>query len=202
MNLISTDDLSRDLENRGVRFTQLSLSLPDSTTFEEWSEIGKKLCRAEHVMTWWIADWAAFGHKQWGKVKEFAEANNWVPKTVYNAARVAKIVESSRRREDLSFGHHEAVSLLPEREQSKWLEKAHLESWPIGSLRREIRTSLGRFDATKPDGPALHFAQGKSVTELLKWLQARPQEFWDDVNKAYWRSFLEPIVTFWMNNLE
>lgn len=197
MQLITQDNIAAELTQRGIQFSTLGLQLPEDTTEEQWAEIGKKLCRCNHVMNWWIADWAAFGDKQWGALKKFAELNGWAEKTIYNAATVARSVDTSHRREDLSFSHHEAVACLPAKKQRELLSRAHDEGLAVGPLRAVVRSCSGKEDANKADGVVMHWPQDKSVGNLVPWLKARPAEYWTPHAREWWKTYLKPLVEFY-----
>jgi len=212
--LITHDSLTAELDTRGIRYSQLSLEIPESTTFEEWAVLGKKICRTCHVMNWWVADWAAFGSVKWpgredngksehgngekhyGALKRFASANGWAAQTIYHAATTARRVEPCRRRQDLSFSHHCEVASLSPKKQTEWLTAAERESIPIGKLRSLIRRDQGKRDANKPDGVVINWPQNRNVEGLMEWLKARPKDFWTPEMRGWWKEFLRPLVEF------
>jgi hypothetical protein len=211
--LITQDSIIEELQIRGMTYTPLSLQLPANTTFEDWADIGKKLCRVGHVMNWWIADWAAFGNTKWpplgdgekqigseekhyGALKRFAEANGWAGKTVWNAASVARKVETSRRREELSFGHHECVSALPAAKQVELLQKASQDGIPVGQLRAMVKNMRGKVDAKKPDGLVFRHIFGH-IDVLMVFIRKQPESFWEPEIKARWKRELKELAEFY-----
>lgn len=141
-----------------------SLEISEEMTMDEWVFLGRDLYQGGQRMTWWLADWAAFGERRYGKLKEFCEANGMNYGTVRNLASVAGAVELSRRRDNLSFGHHVEVAGLEPREQTKWLGRAEKEKWAIVELRRQIRASTATDPPEKTLGPA---DQGVEVQKIF-----------------------------------
>lgn len=198
--------ISGQLVKEGAKFTPVELVLSEETTLDQWSAIGRRLCRTEQVVKWWLGDWAAFGagdkerkQKDWrkyGKLKEFAEANGIDYGTLRDLAWVSRSVPLDRRRDNVEWSKHREIAPLPAREQEKWLRKAEKEELPIAELRRQIRQSNGEENALEADGPLLKFAS-KSCDDLLHWLKSQSKEFWTEERRAAWRQRLEPIVEFW-----
>jgi hypothetical protein len=103
----------REILNMLPHATAVSLKLPENFSFEEWREIGHKLGRAERTLQWWIADWWVHGEHQYGERIQQVENFGLSFKTCANYGRVARAFrETSRRRELLSFAHHESVAAL------------------------------------------------------------------------------------------
>lgn len=179
-----------------VRFTPLGLEMPEGLPMEGWAAVGRRLCRADQVMKWWLGDWASFGERKYGKLKEFAEANGINPGTLMNLAWVAGAVAISRRRENLEWSKHCEVAALKPAEQAKWLAKAESEHLPVAGLRQQIRLARGEHNALQSDGPVVKFGL-KAADDLIAWLKGRPQEFWSDERCTEVRKRLEPIVEFY-----
>ena len=137
----------------GALATKTSLKLSEQTTIEQWAETGNMLYQAGQKMSWWLADWAAFGERKYGQLKEFCELNGINYSTISNAATTAKSVESSRRRELLSFSHHVEVSALKPKDQSRFLKMAEAEKLSVSELRKRIRQWQGEFGPEKTHGP-------------------------------------------------
>lgn len=208
-----------DLEQRGAFLSPLELKLPESLDMSGWAEIGRKLCRADQVMQWWLGDWAAFGLRKFegvnegrqkeegrmmkgeqrprrGALKEFAEANGINYQTLRNLAWVSSKVEMSRRRDKVEWSKHAEVAALPERDQSKWLAKAESENLPRSELRQQIRISQGENNALVSDGPAT-VSPRKFVDDLVGWIRKHPAESLVPEQRGIWRETLRPVVEFY-----
>lgn len=194
--MTTPDDLSLELAANGARFTTIELALPEDMALQEWAAIGRKLCRTGQVMMWWLGDWAAFGARKYGQLKEFAEANNLNYAGLRQAAWVSQSVELSRRRDNVEWSKHMEVAALKPKDQVKWLLKAETEGLSRSELRSQIRLSQGTQNALVSDGPQIKFIQ-KARDDLLHWLTHRPSDFWNTDRKEYWRNLLRPLVAFY-----
>ena len=108
-------------------------------SFEEWSSAGETLGRVEGAVHWWIGDWIRFGEAKYGeKYTEALERTGFQEVTLRNDVWVAGRFEMSRRRDILSWSHHQTVAHLEPAEQDKWLAKAADEGWSVVELRKAI----------------------------------------------------------------
>jgi hypothetical protein len=195
-NQIKELSLANELDVAGAQFRPLNLTLPESLSFEQWAEVGRNLCRSDQVMKWWIGDWAAFGLRKYGQLKEFAEINGINYQSLRDMAWVSEKVELSRRRDNLEWSKHREVAALEPKDQEKWLAKAEAEELPVVEIRRQIRQSQGVQNALQSDGPILKFAS-KACDDLVNWIRAQPEDFWNEERRTAWRLRLQPIVEFW-----
>ncbi len=179
-----------------ARFTALGLVMPEDMALEGWAAVGRKLCRADAVMKWWLGDWAAFGLRKYGQLKEFAEANEINYQSLRDMAWVSQSVALSRRRDNLEWSFHREVAALPAREQARWLDRAVDEKLPVAGLRQQIRLAKGEQNALESDGPAVKFAL-KSADDLEHWLKSRPAEFWTEERRVAVKERLSGIVEFY-----
>lgn len=189
-------DLQLELKAKGATFNALELVLPEDLAKQDWAAVGRQLCRADQVMKWWLGDWAAYGLRKYGELKEFAEANNINYASLRQAAWVCASIELSRRRDTLDWSKHMEVAALKPREQTRWLAKAEAEELPVAELRRQIRQAQGSQNALVADGPTVKFIS-KACDDLLHWLKRQPADFWTNERKAIWRKRLEPVVEFY-----
>lgn len=184
-----------ELKSSGATFTPLELKLPEAMPMQDWAELGRKLCRTDQVVKWWLGDWAAFGERKYGKLKEFAEMNNLNYQTLANLCWVSSSVELSRRRETLEWSKHAEVAALKPKEQAKWLAKAESGKWPVVELRKQIRLSGGEYNALKPDGKPIDFIFTR-LDDLTHWLFNRPADFWTADRRQIWRERTAKLVSF------
>jgi hypothetical protein len=121
--------------------TSHGLVLPDELSFEEWEEAGRFLGRLGNACAWAIGDWVLHGqYAGYGAKYETAlEQTGFEYGTLRNYASVAGRFELSRRRDKLSFGHHQAVASLGEREQEAWLDRTEEYGWSREELRERLR---------------------------------------------------------------
>jgi hypothetical protein len=128
--------------------TEVGLELPAGLPRAEWEQIGDTLHRIEKGVQWWLGDWWRYGEREYGEAAAQAVNVGVNLGTLQNAAWVASKVDSSRRREDLSFGHHQAVAPLEPDEQDEWLDKAAGSDMSVGELRGRIKNATR--DVTMP----------------------------------------------------
>lgn len=129
-----------------ARFENNTLIIDESVTQEEWKQLGHGLRQIEGCVQFWIGDWARFGDKKGfaGKYTdtkvydELEEITGLDRGTIQNYKSVAEKV-SSRRHEDLSFGHHMEVAKLSPEKQEEFLNKASEENLSVRDLRQAIR---------------------------------------------------------------
>jgi hypothetical protein len=191
-----TIDLTEAFGKTGASFTGLELKLPETLTLEDWAAVGRKLVRVDQVTKWWLGDWAAFGLRKYGQLKEFAEANGINYGGLRQMAWVSSSVELSRRRDNVDWSKHMEVAALKPRDQTKWLQKAATEEMPLAELRRQIRQSQATKNALESDGPTIKFIS-RACDDLIHWLTRQPADFWTTDRKAIWRKRLEPLVKFY-----
>ena len=82
------------------------MTLPDDLTYEGWAEIGDVLGNAESGLMWYMGDWWRFGESHYGERAAQAIDSRYSFQTWMDAGWVAGAIETSRRREVLSWSHH------------------------------------------------------------------------------------------------
>jgi hypothetical protein len=139
--------------------TPVGLEVRGEPSFEEWREAGEVLRYMEGSTHWWLGDWLNLGEQSYGEMYLKAEAaigDSLSYGTLRNCKSVAGKVELSRRRDNLSFAHHQEVAPLPPRDQTKWLKQAEDEGWTRAQLRAALRDE--RLRLTREENP---FPEGK-----------------------------------------
>lgn len=106
-------------------------------SWDDYIEVGQNIASAESATQWWIGDWYNQGH-EYGEHEEACRLAGISYKTARNLASVCKAFEMSRRRDNVSFGHHEAVKALPEADQDFWLDKCEQGKISRAALRDAI----------------------------------------------------------------
>ena len=91
-----------------AKFTQNALALEDNLSFENWQKLGEQLRLMEGSVMWWIGDWLNYGETKYGETYQQAlDATDKSYQQLANAKLVSSKYEISRRRENLSFSHHQ-----------------------------------------------------------------------------------------------
>lgn len=140
-----------------VKATKKGLIIKGDLTFNEWEGVGKKLNTIEGAVHWWIGDWLNYGEKHYGETyAQAVEETGYAYGTVANDKYVSSRIEFSRRRENLSLGHHQTVASLEPEEQDKLLSLAVELNMPISTLRTEVykyqNFSVAQLEAGKTSG--------------------------------------------------
>lgn len=143
--------------------------------FEQWLDFGRGLWKLRTSVQWSIGDWLIYGEMVYGEM--YAQAlvqTRYTYGALANMASVARAFESSRRRENLSWSHHEAVKSLSEDMQDELLDKAERQELGRDDLRElvvEIK-SLGESDnnTLSPNVVLIQIAIVKlDGVEFLEW---------------------------------
>jgi len=123
--------------------TNTALIIDESITEQQFLKVGRALKTMDSCVQFWLGDW-----------KNFAESNEnfqnngtlWTGKKIYkpgtlnNVAWVCRRLEPSRRRENLTFGHHQVIaSFEDKKEQEKWLDCAVENELSVMKLRGRIK---------------------------------------------------------------
>lgn len=125
-----------------IEFTRVGLSLPDDLSFEDWQDYGERLFAMERGVMWAIGDWWRYGDQRYGERAAQALDSRYAFGTLANAGYVAGSIETSRRREVLTFSHHQEVASLPTHEQDYWLDEAERGEWTRNELRARIKRGM------------------------------------------------------------
>jgi hypothetical protein len=107
----------------------------------EWIAAGRRLGAMGRSSQWGLGDWIRYGNTKFGeRYAMAARITGYDVQTLMNMVYVSSRFEVSRRRETLSWSHHETVASLEENEQNEWLDRASAEHLTISDLRQALRT--------------------------------------------------------------
>ena len=130
-----------------------NLTFKRDVSKDEWMYVFKALKQIEGCIQFWIGDCLAYRQQKWGMYNDIAEETGYDIKALRNIKNIADKVESSRRRDDLSFSHHAEVASLPPEKQELFLRRAIDEKLSVRELREEIRKDNYVLNPVKfPDG--------------------------------------------------
>jgi hypothetical protein len=129
--------------NMPGKLSPVGWELPKSLSADDWVKAGMALIQIEGAVQWWLGDWWAFGDHGYGeRVAALQEEGGPLAGmnfgTVMNYGTVARAIETSRRREVLSFSHHVEVAPLPVKQQERFLNLAERESLSVAKLRKAV----------------------------------------------------------------
>jgi hypothetical protein len=133
----------------------------------EWSRAGHQLGVMDRCSPWWIGDWIRYGNAKFGeKYSRATKLTGYDSQTLMNRVYVASHFEISRRRENLSWSHHEAVTSLDPGAQDHWLDKAVEHKMSVADLRLELRSRKNDHedkDASDPGTKSVDEHQNTSI---------------------------------------
>jgi hypothetical protein len=164
--------------SKGIIVGAVRLALPADLDHARWCEIGADLRRLDRAVAWWVGDWWAFGEHRYGARREITEDPGWqgpAYQTCANAAAVCRAFEASRRRETLSFSHHETVAALAPAEQDRLLDEADRQGWSRQELRAAAHsTKRPVVRSLKSPTRSVTVAMTKSADRItVPWIAAR-----------------------------
>lgn len=115
------------LQTTGFHMTRNGLEVTGEPTFEQWLNQWNSLIGIHRAVQWAIADMILYAEKKaaWGEMYAQAlDATQLDYKYLVNIVSVARAYERPRRRDDLSFSHHERVKVFPPDIQDRALQVA------------------------------------------------------------------------------
>jgi hypothetical protein len=142
---MKVSDLSNQtlMIDKSVVLRKSGLLFQNIPHFRKWELIGDQIFSVAESSAWWIADWLAYGETTFQeRYREAIRKSSLSYQTLRNYAWVARRFDLSRRRDNLSFGHHAEVAALDPPEQDFWLRKAEEYGWSRNQLRSQVRSSL------------------------------------------------------------
>lgn len=134
------------------QYTTTSLSLPAGLDFEEWESIGRHIQKAADASMWWLGDWWAYGDQVYGERAAQALESEYKFQTFMNAAWVCRKIETSRRREVLSFSLHAEVAGQPQEIQDLILDAAVEYGWTQKEIRKAVKDKSGGLKSALDKG--------------------------------------------------
>ena len=123
-----------------VEFGERHLAFREDTPYEVWEAVVVRLKSAERSIQWWIGDALRFGEGRYGeRYAQALEETDYTYGALANMAYIAGRIESSRRREKLTFSHHAEVAPLPRAEQDEILDEAEKNGLTVSQTRERKR---------------------------------------------------------------
>lgn len=161
---LETVPASQALAVTGFEFGSTGLVITGSPSYEDWERCGHGLGQIEGAIHWWLGDWARYGETRYGeKYAQAVDETGYAYGTLANDKYVSGRVEFSRRRDKLSFAHHQEVAALEPEDQAELLEWAEAEDASVHVLRRKVREYKRNKNAPRlaaQNGDDLHVETG------------------------------------------
>lgn len=119
----------------------------------EWAAAGRRIGAVGRCIQWLLADWIAYGNAKFGERYALAgRITGYDTQTLMNMVYVASRFPISRRRENLSWSHHETLAAQAREEQDHWLDQATTHRWSVADLRMMVRASRNRASTGEDEG--------------------------------------------------
>jgi hypothetical protein len=148
-------------------WSRCGLDLPDSTTFDEWLEVGTRLRAMEQSVWWWIGDWLLFGEHTFAeRFAKAVELTGHSPELLKEARKVAAAYPTDERREGVSWSHYRIASSLPAVQRRDIIRQAEAHDWTC----RDTRHAVARIAAGIEEGEG---AQGLALPKPADFVPRR-----------------------------
>ena len=132
--------MSRELVSfEKCKVSKVGLTFNEEMTFEEWEGIGLQLQLMHGSVGFWIADWYLFGERKYGEAKAMAASLDMDYGTFRDYLWVARTIELSRRRDNVSFTSHKEIASAPKDKQDDLLDKADKENLSKTEVRGLVK---------------------------------------------------------------
>lgn len=113
----------------------------------EWTTAGRRIGAVSRAIQWLLGDWIAYGNLKFGeRYVRASRITGYDTQSLMNMVYVASRFSVSRRRENLSWSHHEAVAALDDEKQDYWLDQAFEHRWSVADLRMMLRSARRKED--------------------------------------------------------
>ena len=164
-----------NIDAPGFVVTPTGLVVNGQPTFDEWEQCGKALQLADEAIQWARGDHLNYGESTWGEMYSQYLDDGLSYTTLAHYKWVSKEVQFCRRRQNLSWSHHEEVASLKVPEQDMWLDRAEQGNdgtpWKRQRLRDEIRKWKQERDRPQAHqltarGPRLIVAQAEDMPQV------------------------------------
>jgi len=117
--------------------TPVGLVLRKGLSYEQWSDVMRQIGYVERACMWWLGDTLNYEEGKWGeKYLQAAEDSGYSYQTLRIAKWVASRFELFRRRNKLTFGHHQNVAALDPELADRLLEQAERKGLSVQELRQ------------------------------------------------------------------
>jgi hypothetical protein len=106
----------------------------------EWIAVGRRIGTVGRGIQWLLGDWLRYGNARFGeRYSRASTITGYDTQTLMNMVYVASRFEISRRREKLTWSHHETLASLPSESQDRWLNLTLEHGWAVSDLRTSLR---------------------------------------------------------------
>lgn len=144
-------------------------------SYAEWEIALSVVCGIAKSCPWWIGDLLNLGEHTYGETYSQAlAATGFDEGYLKNCKWVASHVEMSRRRDNLSFSHHQEVAPFDPEDQDKWLERAVKNHWSCKQLREAIQGERAEQEGEAGEAPEEDGELTNLIDEIEEYLDGLP----------------------------
>lgn len=127
------------IKAKSYEITMSGMKIKKGLDFKDWKNLGSQMHHISSGLIWSIGDWLNYGEAEYGeKYAQGMDETELAYGTLSNYAYVARQIEFSRRRVELSWAHHQVVAAFEPKQQDELLEQAIKEGWSRDVLRLQI----------------------------------------------------------------
>jgi hypothetical protein len=122
--------------------TEVSYTLPDDATEEQWQQALLTLVRMEHSVAWWLGDALNFGDAKFADAAKTIQEQlegKYTYGTLADFKWVAGAIDRERRHPNVKWSHHRLIAKLSQNQQITWLERSAKNAWSRVELQRELQ---------------------------------------------------------------
>ena len=156
------------------------LVLAEKITLEQLLDVAAEVALVSQGHQWWIGDLLVDGERRFGD--DFAQATAVLeqarvePQTQLNYRWVASRIDHDRRREQLTWSHHEAVARLTAKQQTKALDYAIKNELTVRQLRDYVALTWPEpKQEPLPDSPLDDAADQRRLERIVASIDAGEQ---------------------------
>jgi hypothetical protein len=136
-----------------ARATPVSLEFPDPLEYEPWRQVVIKSVQVHDASNWWIGEGLNYGEGRFGE--QFAQVIGEAKISEDKAQicmYVARTVDPSIRRKELTWSHHREVTKMEPADQVVWLQTAIDRDYSVRDLHEAIHGPKTIAAPADPDG--------------------------------------------------
>lgn len=145
-------------QRAGIEYGRTALTIGKPLTLDKFRELLAGLDAMAVGHQFWVGDAAVYGEEHFDEHdfhQAVADALTLEPHTITNYRWVAKSVEPSRRREELTWSHHAEVARLTPAQQAAMLKRAVDKAWGVRELRDAVALKYPQAgDTREPHEPS------------------------------------------------
>lgn len=165
-------------------WTRIGWIAPDGMTRDEYLFAGDTLIEWEYGRPWCLGDFIIYGESAFGEMYAQAmEITGLSYERLAHYVSVCRRFDFCRRRQLLTFTHHETVSAkrFSADEQDYWLDEAEREGWSASELGRQVAAweREARNDRLAADGMITDVEPEPPSEPQFNWLDPETGEIGD-----------------------